>query len=470
MESSKIMKNTKTMMLHAAVAALLPVLCAAPAQAGFEWTPPPAAPAIAAPAPEALPPVSAAPADRVEAMELTPIPGVVPEAAPEAARAPQGSLPPATTPAIERESEALPTPSPEILAAPLPSGPFANVVGFGADIPLALALGQIVPAEFAYSFASNVNPGLKISWDGGKPWNEVLNAALAPHNLRADVAGTAVVVRQGVPARSDAPVNTLATPLGKQSDAGYNNTTPRPPADMAPLSASMSAPAVADSATTGEGSGNYPRRTPPRTGLFGSIFTPDEYKGNMAPRPPADTPKVIVRNEVAPEEMSGLNAQIAARPLSAEATAPKAAAAVEPAAPAVTAPLPPPVAPGAQRISYADEDMRQRTDILPDRTHSESVRAQASVLDPFQVGFWQADNNANLREVLTGWAAQAGVEVIWDSGYDYKLPASISLHGTFPEAVTRVFDLYGTAEPRPQGKLHPNLPKGPSVLLVENFP
>lgn len=483
MESSKTMKNTKTMMLHVAVAALLPLLCAAPAQAGFEWTPPPAAPAVSTPALETIPSVPAAPADHVDMMELTPIPGA-PVSAPTATMAPVEALPspslatapvaaPVVAPVIERESEALPTPSPEILVAPRPAGPFANVDGFGADIPLALALGQIVPAEFAYSFASNVNPGLKISWDGGKPWNEVLNEALAVHGLRADVAGTAVVVRQGAHAdtQGSAPINTLATPIGKQSAATYN-TTPRPPAD-APLSA---ASVSEHAAATGEGSANYPRRTPPRNGIFDSIFTPDQHKGNMAPRPPVDTPKVIVRNEVAPEDMNALNTEIAARPLSAEATEPKTVAAVEPAAPAVMAPLPTqapsraPTSLGAQRISYADEDVRQRTDILPDRTHSESVRAQGAVLDPFQVSFWQADNNANLREVLNAWAAQAGVEVIWDSGYDYKLPNSISLHGTFPEAVTRVFDLYGTAEPRPQGKLHPNLPKGPSVLLVENFP
>lgn len=377
---------------------------------------------------------------------------------------------PVTAPAIEAETETLPSPSPEILAAPAPAGPFADVVGFGTDIPLALALGQIVPAEFAYSFASSVNPGLKISWEGGKPWNQVLNDALAAHNLRADVAGTAVVVRQGKQAHAPvtAPVNTLATPPGRQSTVFYN-TVPRPPADIAPLTMSAANNAAA---ITGEGSANYPRRTPPRTSIFGSIFTPDEHKGNMAPRPPADTPKVTVHNEVAPQDMDRLNAQIAARPLSVETTEPKVVAAVEPAAPAVMAPLPTraPMPLNTQRISYADEETRQRADILPDRTHSEAVRAQASVLDPFQVSFWQADNNANLREVLTAWAAQAGVEVIWDSGYDYKLPNSISLHGTFSEAVTRVFDLYGTAEPRPQGKLHPNLPKGPSVLLVENYP
>lgn len=432
------------MMLPVAAAVLSASLYAVPAQAGFEWSPPPAVTTT----PEGAPVVPAAPTDHVDMMELTPAPV-------------EGAAAPA--PAIERENSALPTPPPEALATPPAAGSFANVVGFGAEIPLALALGQIVPAEFSYSFAANVNPGLRISWDGGKPWNEVLNTALAPHNLRADVTGTSIIVcPDSVSTQSAVPVNASAAPL-KQGAVPYN-TTPRPPADAAPAVSGASHTAV-----TGEGSGNYPRRTPSRSGFFSSIFTDDEDKGNMAPRPPVGSSNVLVRNEVAPEDMSTVNAEIATRPLSAAPVA----AAVEPAAPAVMAPLPSqaPIPLNTARISYADEEARQRTDILPQRTLSEAPRAQQnSVLDPFQVKFWQADTNANLREVLNGWAEQAGVEVIWDSGYDYKLPGSVNLHGTFPEAVTRLFDLYGVTEPRPQGKLHPNLPKGPSVLLVENYP
>ncbi len=42
------------------------------------------------------------------------------------------------------------------------------------------------------------------------------------------------------------------------------------------------------------------------------------------------------------------------------------------------------------------------------------------------------------------------------------------MHGTFPDAVTTLLTAYNDAAPRPVGKLHPNLPAGPSVLVVQN--
>ena len=132
-----------------------------------------------------------------------------------------------------------------------------------------------------------------------------------------------------------------------------------------------------------------------------------------------------------------------------------------------------PVSLTAQKISYADETMVDQAAGLTQRSVSRGVAVENSgnkTLDPFEVSFWRAEADQSLQSVLSEWAETAGVEVLWDSGYDYKLPTSISLHGTFPDAVSKVFSLYGTTEPRPQGRLHPNLPKGPSVLLVENYP
>ena len=60
---------------------------------------------------------------------------------------------------------------------------FDVIEGFGNDMPLALALRQIVPAQYAFSFGKDVNPGATISWTGGQPWNSVLSAALAPLNV-----------------------------------------------------------------------------------------------------------------------------------------------------------------------------------------------------------------------------------------------------------------------------------------------
>ena len=221
-------------------------------------------------------------------------------------------------------------------------------------------------------------------------------------------------------------------------------------------------PAVQPVSLRGEGTAeHYPRRSPSKQSFRNSIFTPDEQKGNAAPPPPAmaDDHAVIIENEVSDSVMPPRDADVAA--------------AFEPAATAAAAPMPRPAPLIAQRISYADETMTDHSPILMGRDVPESIATQDSdnkTLDPLQVSFWRAEAGENLQEVLNGWAETAGVEVLWDSGYNYKLPTAISLHGTFPDAVSKVFSLYGKTEPRPQGRLHPNLPKGPSVLLVENYP
>lgn len=465
------MKNSSVAICRTALAGLLVGFFAAPAYAGFEWTPPPPAPAMAAMPAEAMHNVPASPAAFVEAIELTPAPvtsegDVAPlmEAPAPMAVVEDIALPaPAPTPAIEQESTALPaSPFSETLDAPVAAGgPYAEAMGFGTDIPLALAMGQIVPSTFSYSFASNVAPGLKISWNGGKPWNQVLNESLAPHGLQAKIVGTAVIVRT-VSGGASALDETARLPDHAMSDFSAQS-------QEALMREKATTEAVAEPAGTqvslrGEGTAdNYPRRSPQKKNFRGSIFTPDEKKGNSAPPPPAMEVDhaVIIENEVRGSAMPPRDADVAA--------------AFEPAAPASMLRAIPAAAPTplttTQKISYADEAVIDRASVLTERDVPGVVENNSSkTLDPFEVSFWRAEANENLQDVLKSWSETAGVEVLWDSGYDYKLPAAISLHGTFPDAVSKVFSLYGKVEPRPQGRLHPNLPKGPSVLLVENYP
>jgi hypothetical protein len=76
-----------------------------------------------------------------------------------------------------------------------PQNEFMPIVGFGRDLPLALALSQIVPPEYSYAFGDNVNAGATVSWQGGKPWNEILDSMLAPQGLQAVIQNRQVVIR-----------------------------------------------------------------------------------------------------------------------------------------------------------------------------------------------------------------------------------------------------------------------------------
>lgn len=56
--------------------------------------------------------------------------------------------------------------------------------GFGDGIPLAFALRQIVPRGVRLTLANGVDPDARVSWQGGRPWTQVLGQAVAPLGLR----------------------------------------------------------------------------------------------------------------------------------------------------------------------------------------------------------------------------------------------------------------------------------------------
>lgn len=95
---------------------------------------------------------------------------------------------------------------------------YADAVGFGSDMPLALAMRQIVPAQYAFVFDPAVNQGAKVTWNGGKPWDIVLNDALKPLGYSVSVDDNIVHVGTGeksaaaVPAPAAMPVMAKSTP------------------------------------------------------------------------------------------------------------------------------------------------------------------------------------------------------------------------------------------------------------------
>lgn len=72
---------------------------------------------------------------------------------------------------------------------------YAKIEGFGSDLPLALALNQVIPSDFVHSFALGVDPGTTVSWQGGKPWNTVLDEMLRPQGLTATIKQNMVTVQ-----------------------------------------------------------------------------------------------------------------------------------------------------------------------------------------------------------------------------------------------------------------------------------
>ena len=68
--------------------------------------------------------------------------------------------------------------------------------GFGRDVPLEFAVRQVVPAAMHVEYAETVDRQLRVSWQGGKPWPQVLHAVLVPIGLRVVTSGQTVKITE----------------------------------------------------------------------------------------------------------------------------------------------------------------------------------------------------------------------------------------------------------------------------------
>jgi|GEM_PF-5187522 len=73
---------------------------------------------------------------------------------------------------------------------------FAKLSGFGNDMPLAIALQQVIPPAYGYDFGANVDMGARTSWSGGQGWDVVLRNMLAPLGLTADIRSKSVRIEK----------------------------------------------------------------------------------------------------------------------------------------------------------------------------------------------------------------------------------------------------------------------------------
>ena len=187
------------------------LLAVSPAQAGFEYTPP-VQPAV----PQA--PMNAAPSildsmgmEQAVAAPVAPVmedPGIL-------------SPPPPAPMNIQPPRRLVIDPYPNKGAAPaMPSFPQSAmkahaatpvmddpiVQGFGRDLPLVTALSQIVPPEYTYNFARSVDQAAPVSWEGGAPWQDVLQTMLSGSGLYADITGNIITItKQPAPPVMRAP-------------------------------------------------------------------------------------------------------------------------------------------------------------------------------------------------------------------------------------------------------------------------
>ncbi len=373
-------------------------LMAAPsAQAGFQWVPadnvgtsPAPAPALPLPTPSTpdfAPKIIEGPAPST-LVAPAPAPTLAP-AAPTVSAAPKTlpTLPSEPLPAPVTSRTFEPLPVPEASAQP-PAEKESVVRGFANNVPLSVALRQVLPPDYGFSVGQDVSLGTLVSWRGGAPWREVLKSMLLPAGLASKEEGQMIQI---VPAKesSAASEGLFAPPLKLGPEAKIAPLKEPSPLQIEDL---------------------------PVSGKAEPAFVPEEPKlAPLAPLPPAQP--VPSRGSVPASEgrtMGYLNPPASIQPLPVRANAPLA------------------------------------------------LSGQTEAFD-----VWSGEKGETLRGLLEKWCARAGVDLSWQSEYDYPLQARVAFSGSFEEAVRALLSGFQEAKPQPVGRLHQNQAVGQTVLVVQ---
>ncbi len=81
--------------------------------------------------------------------------------------------------------------------------------GFASNVPLAVALRQILPADYSFTTAQGINLGVLVSWKGGQPWRATLRDVLQSANLSSREQDKTVSIIAAADVGAAAPLPTV---------------------------------------------------------------------------------------------------------------------------------------------------------------------------------------------------------------------------------------------------------------------
>jgi len=168
-------------------------------------------------------------------MEASPSQPVMPSLQPSVASSMADQIPvPAAAPAPEVSGQPLGSmlaPEPDISAPPVAAAPEEIVHGFANNVPLAVALRQILPPGYGFSIDQDVDLGTLVSFQGGKPWRETLANTLQPAGLMMHEQDQMVSIGHAGMIAGAAPMPAEAAPMPPE---GVPSTMLPPEPTMAP--------------------------------------------------------------------------------------------------------------------------------------------------------------------------------------------------------------------------------------------
>lgn len=323
-------------------------------------------------------------------------------------------------------------PSNAVAGAPSLAPTSPVVEGFADHVPLPVALRQILPRGTIYNIANDVDMGVQVSWKGGRPWQQVLSDALAAVGLQATVTSNTVNVRRA--AYLNGNVSGTSEPIQLMPPVRLT-----PPLKPVVIDNDTAAPAITS------GTDIMP---PPQVD---AVDTVDKM---TLKEPVAAAASDATKADVKIFEITSNDADIKAEVAGTSG--------IKMGSPAGYLTLPEGAEQAAVQAAPATTQSGDNN-LLP--LDGATTRVQSPV-PPTNPNLWEARAGQTLREVLTAWSERAGVEVNWQSEYDYPVQASLSYTGSFEEAVRTLLYGFKDAVPQPIGRLHKNDQISQQALLI----
>ena len=360
--------------------------------------------------------------------------------------------------------------APVVAAAPADTSGQMMVAGFGKELPLALAMEQIVPSGMVPAPAQDVDVSRTVSWEGGKPWQTVLNDAIAPLGLVSRVDGKQVRVEKkpGPPQfpSPDKPMEDIPAPLSIMPEDNIGNEAPPVIARQGLESEPLPMPGEMPGEMSAYNDMPAPRRSVAEGGadMLGVTRMRATDGMDTTPAPvaaPANMASVRladVRNDLAITSSESTPAmRPAPRPAAQPAkTAP--AESYEVAAAPVSQPVPQPVPRGPMTTP---ETYREPVPVAAAPSVPAAMPAEIERRD-----VWTALAGQDLRTVLTAWSSRVNVQLVWDTPNQYAVQDTISGTATYTDALSDLMEQYGSTATvaKPQAKLYAG--NGEAAVLV----
>src|SRR5690606_26043436 len=106
-------------------------------------------------------------------------------------------------------------------------------------VPLVLALQQIAPPEYRYSFDYGVDAGMRINWTGGKSWKAVIVDIARDNGLSVDIVSNVIAFHR----RSPMEIVDAQTAMDRTPDTVQGMKLK--PLEAAPMPAALPMPTAA---------------------------------------------------------------------------------------------------------------------------------------------------------------------------------------------------------------------------------